>query len=529
MEKYKKKFASKIRDQIDTIKTMNKSVPEKEIYQLLHTIKGTAGTVGYHDVGEQAEAVLTQFDEESEKTFSNDYTVKVLEGIVEGMDEVDSTERKELTDEKEVVILIHPTPMTLIEMKSYIEKQGFIVFASLKLSKARTVIYDMNPDCIILEHSLMEQDKDIADEIREKAEVQFIPLVITDGESSATNRFNSYKLGASDYFERDISKEEYIIRVLDKVKKRRLVMTSVLTDELTGAYNRKFLEKHLNHLRSEIVRTNEKVCITILDIDHFKSVNDQYGHLIGDQVLRKLSHFIMSQKKRRDTLIRYGGEEFVLVLPGRSSSNAIAFVNELLHDFQKEVFGPQTERFSVTFSAGIVELDTNSTNRELLNLADEALYRAKSNGRNQVIFYDNVQSSEKNIKTIQIAIVDDDEILRTMLTSNLMDLHMDGNYHIEVKAYREGEAFFEDSWHRTSSPCLVLLDGIMPRMDGIEVLHRLRHEREQSRYTVMMLTGRKTERDIVKALELGADDYITKPFNMLELEARIRRLIEKVV
>lgn len=529
MEKYKKKFATKIREQINSIKSTNRNVPEREVYQLLHTIKGTAGTVGYNEVGDQAEALLTSFDEESEKTLSNEYTVKVLERVVDGMDDEQSTSMKDLTKEKEVIILIHSNPMNLIEMKSYLEQEGYIVFASLRLSKARTVIYDMNPDCIILEYELIQQDQEIVDEIREKAEIQFIPLIITDAKSTPSNRLNSYKLGASDYFEDEISIEEYIVRVLDKIKKRSMVMTSVLTDELTGAYNRKFLDTQLNHLRYEIERTNEKVFISILDIDHFKSVNDQYGHLIGDQVLRRLSHFILDRKKRRDTLIRYGGEEFVVVLPGRTFTEAITFMNDLLADFQNELFGPQAEQFSVTFSAGVVELDKGSTNRELLNYADEALYRAKSNGRNQIIFYDNVSSSEKIVKTIQIAIVDDDEILRTMLSNQLMELQTDGNFQIEVKAYREGEEFFNDTWHRTNAPCLVLLDGIMPRMDGIEVLHRLRKESEQSRYTVMMLTGRKTEKDIVKALELGADDYITKPFNMLELEARIRRLIEKVI
>ncbi|MGG1684600.1 GGDEF domain-containing response regulator [Pseudalkalibacillus sp. NRS-1564] len=235
------------------------------------------------------------------------------------------------------------------------------------------------------------------------------------------------------------------------------------------------------------------------------------------------------KKRRTDTLIRYGGEEFVLILPDTTSIQADKFLQRLLSGFRSKVFRVKEDTFSVTFSGGIVDIDGSSSNKKLLNQADEALYRAKANGRNQMVIYESDLTNTKPIKTIRIAVVDDDEIIRTLLTSQLQQLQPEGNYEVEVKSYREGESFFDDSWHKAGSSCLVLLDGIMPRMDGIEVLRKLRKESSQSKYTVMMLTGRKAEKDIVKALELGADDYITKPFSMGELEARIRRLIQKML
>ncbi|MBN8210228.1 diguanylate cyclase [Bacillus sp. NTK071] len=531
MEKYRKKFVSNMKDKFEEIKARNESISEKELYQFLHTFKGTAGTVGYGSAAEKAEALLTHFELESERSFSNEETIKLLEDVMDEILEQAALQHDEnkKSEVKRMIMLIHPNPMNLIEMKASLEKEGYLVFAAMDLSKAHTALYDMHPDCIIVDFQLVETDEfGIAKEMREKAELQFIPLILTDSESSISNRIEGYNFGADDFLGQDVSIEEYLLRVNHKIKKRKTVVHSVLTDELTGAYNRKFLETQLNYMRYDLVRNGDKASLVMFDIDHFKSINDRFGHLIGDQVLKKLSHYIMNEKRRTDTLIRYGGEEFVLILPDTTATQAEKFLSRLLSGFRSKTFRVKEETFSVTFSGGVVDIDSVSSNKELLNQADEALYRAKANGRNQVVIYESNLVDSKPMKTIRIAVVDDDEIMRTLLTSQLQQFQSDGNYEIEVRSYREGESFFEDSWHQGNSSCLVLLDGIMPRMDGIEVLRKLRNE-SSSRYTVMMLTGRKSEKDIVKALELGADDYITKPFSMVELEARIRRLIQKMM
>ncbi len=97
---------------------------------------------------------------------------------------------------------------------------------------------------------------------------------------------------------------------------------------------------------------------------------------------------------------------------------------------------------------------------------------------------------------------------------------------LDLRAFKDGEQFIASDWHRGTEPCLVILDGVMPKMDGLEVLQQLRSQKDSSRYKVIMLTARKSENDIARALELGADDYMTKPFKLLELEARIRHMLK---
>ncbi|MCA0173619.1 diguanylate cyclase [Bacillus sp. RAR_GA_16] len=531
MEKYKKKFVSNMKEKYDEINFKNESLTEKELYKFLHTFKGTAGTVGYQVSAEKAETLLSKLNLESERMMTKEETIQMLDNVMdEVLEAAIENDGKEEADIQKMIMLIHPNPMVLIERKAHLEKEGYIVFAALDLKKAQAALYDMHPDCIIIDYDLIKTDStDIAKEVREKAELQFIPFIMTDSTSIVENRLNGYRFGADDFLDQEVSSEEYLLRINRKISKRKTIVHSVLTDELTGAYNRKYLDSQLNYMRYDIVRNGEKASLAIFDIDHFKSINDRFGHLIGDQVLRKLSQYIIDEKRRTDTLIRYGGEEFVLILPDTTSKQADQFLQRLLSGFRSKVFRVKEETFSVTFSGGIVDIDGSSTNKKLLNQADEALYRAKASGRNQVIIYENNHTDLKPVKTIRIAVVDDDEIIRTLLTSKLQQFQPEENYEIEVKSYREGESFFEDPWHKAGSSCLVLLDGIMPRMDGVEVLRKLRKENNQSKYTVMMLTGRKSEKDIVKALELGADDYITKPFSMGELEARIKRLIQKML
>ncbi|MFV2050768.1 response regulator transcription factor, partial [Metabacillus sp. YM-086] len=124
---------------------------------------------------------------------------------------------------------------------------------------------------------------------------------------------------------------------------------------------------------------------------------------------------------------------------------------------------------------------------------------------------------------------DDDPIIRTMLEDLISKSKFTDGFTLDIKTFKDGMEFMEAGWHlNNKDPYLLILDGMMPRMDGLEVLQKLRSLQYQERFTVMMLTSRKSEHDISRALQLGADDYITKPFKLLELETRLGHLIKRM-
>lgn len=162
-----------------------------------------------------------------------------------------------------------------------------------------------------------------------------------------------------------------------------------IRDSLTDTYNRAYLMERLNRIIDKYKRVPEEFSLVILDIDHFKKVNDQYGHLAGDMVLVELVNIINKQIRSYDILGRYGGEEFILVLPDTGKEEAYIIVNRILNKIRKNTFIYKDNKINITFSAGIVEsseIDKEELSVEsLINLADSRLYNAKDTGRDEVV------------------------------------------------------------------------------------------------------------------------------------------------
>lgn len=172
------------------------------------------------------------------------------------------------------------------------------------------------------------------------------------------------------------------------------VQRLAITDSLTGLYNRRgFFE--LSHREVERAKRFDHIfSIIILDIDHFKGINDTHGHEIGDQVLEKLARRLGAQLRKVDILGRYGGEEFVLLLPETSGTSARAVAERLLGCIADEPIETSQSSLNVTISLGLASLSDNAiTLEDLLRRADQALYKAKESGRNCVCVYDELPSA----------------------------------------------------------------------------------------------------------------------------------------
>jgi diguanylate cyclase (GGDEF)-like protein len=163
------------------------------------------------------------------------------------------------------------------------------------------------------------------------------------------------------------------------------------TDSLTGCYNRGYLNEHLSHEIKRASRYRHSLSITLCDIDHFKVVNDNYGHQCGDLVLRELVQCILSLiRTDMDWLARYGGEEFLLVLPETTVGNAARMANRLRKQLAKKIVEWEGEKISITASFGVTGFNASKpfekiSPEDLINTADKYLYQAKNEGRNKVI------------------------------------------------------------------------------------------------------------------------------------------------
>jgi len=183
--------------------------------------------------------------------------------------------------------------------------------------------------------------------------------------------------------QREVQAAEDRIRLLQSELAR--VSAKVREDQLTGALNRRGLEEEYDRARAASERRTEPMCIALLDIDNFKSLNDTHGHQAGDGALVHLAKVIKSTVRPTDVVCRYGGEEFVILLPGTGLKDAIAVVSRLQRELTKRFFLHDNQRLLLTFSAGVAERRGQESRDETIGRADAAMYTAKRTGKNRVV------------------------------------------------------------------------------------------------------------------------------------------------
>ena len=206
------------------------------------------------------------------------------------------------------------------------------------------------------------------------------------------------EIGVNDYLIRPIDKNEMLARVRTQIKKKRyterlrdnvqMSIEMAITDGLTGLFNRRYMETHLGTLLEQAAARGKPLTVLVLDVDYFKAVNDTHGHDAGDDVLREFSTRIRKSIRNIDLACRYGGEEFVIVMPETDMAVATSVAERLRRRIAAEPFAIQqnTGQIEITISIGIAALGGTGDNAAaLLKRADQALYRAKREGRNRVV------------------------------------------------------------------------------------------------------------------------------------------------
>ncbi|MBI9113305.1 diguanylate cyclase [Maridesulfovibrio ferrireducens] len=231
-------------------------------------------------------------------------------------------------------------------------------------------------------------------------EVRSIPtdsppfLILLTAKDKKTDVVDGLNVGANDYLVKPYDKGELIARI--GVGKRMIDLQAALVesqkdlahqathDPLTGAMNRRAIMASLEKDLERTLREDSVLGIGLLDIDHFKAVNDTYGHQTGDDVLCELVRTINSGLRKYDSLGRIGGEEFVVVMPGKVGADSVSQFERLRSSIQKTKMKTRTGDLAITVSVGVVCAPPGASIDDLLAMADEALYQAKAGGRNRV-------------------------------------------------------------------------------------------------------------------------------------------------
>jgi two-component system cell cycle response regulator len=222
-------------------------------------------------------------------------------------------------------------------------------------------------------------------------------LIVAEAEDNA-RLLRGLEIGVNDYLTRPIDKNEMVARVRTQIRKKRYserlrdnVQQSfemAITDGLTSLYNRRYMESHLGSLVEQAASRGKPLSLLVLDIDYFKSINDGFGHDAGDDVLREFATRVRKSIRGIDLACRYGGEEFVVVMPETDMAVAATVAERIRRRIACEPFhiNRGAGSIDVTISIGLAALaNADDSAATVLKRADQALYRAKRDGRNRVV------------------------------------------------------------------------------------------------------------------------------------------------
>ncbi len=242
-----------------------------------------------------------------------------------------------------------------------------------------------NPEVLLLDVNMPDcSGPELAQMIRLHDEWLRVTIIYLSAETDTHRQMAALLKAGDDFITKPISDTALVAAVYSHAQRARSLSTALARDSLTGLLKHADIKEQLALEVQRTTRTGKPASVVMLDLDHFKQINDTYGHAAGDNVIRALANLLRQRLRRIDSLGRYGGEEFVAVLPECSALQARRIFDEIRVRFAALSFNAGDQEFRVTFSAGISETDSHSASGLLLEHADQALYVAKHNGRNQV-------------------------------------------------------------------------------------------------------------------------------------------------
>jgi diguanylate cyclase (GGDEF)-like protein len=283
------------------------------------------------------------------------------------------------------ILIVDDDPITANYFAETLRQAGMHTIVVTNPIEIMQPLAEFRPDIILMDMYMPNCDGlDLAAVIRQQEEYIGIPIVFLSAETNRDMQLEAMRLGGDDFMTKPIVPDHLISAVTSRVLRSRMLRGFMVRDSLTGLFNHTTTKEHLEIELARARRNQSSLSFAILDIDRFKSVNDTYGHITGDRVLKSLARLLRERLRQSDIIGRYGGEEFAVVLSGADGPTALLVLDRIRARLAQILQQADGEAFAVTFSCGIACFADYPDARKLTEAADKALYVAKRAGRNQV-------------------------------------------------------------------------------------------------------------------------------------------------
>ncbi|MFF3022333.1 response regulator [Gottfriedia sp. NPDC057948] len=297
------------------------------------------------------------------------------------------------------------------------------------------------------------------------------------------------------------------------VHRRNQIQEQVLIDPITGVYNFRYLKNEVKKQLEDLKRSYESFSLVYVKIEQ------KQDYLLNNLIEKSFIQVLKRSLRSSDLLAHFKKKGFVLLLPKTVKEDGIKLMNRLSLSFSEVPISFDNRIHYSSFNFNVLEIPDPSIS------ADDCLTLLTSNEMDSMIQFDSSTSKNENmIRKLKVAVINEDRLIREMLKHQLSDLG--GKlYDVEIKVYIDGEEFLNDPWHKQNERYLLIIDRILPKMGGFEIIRKMRTSYDRRKYLCLMIGNKSSEKDIAIALKSGANDYLEKPFSLKELHLRLNKML----
>lgn len=417
--------------------------------------------------------------------------------------------------EEATILVVEDDRTVATATRAFVKGPGRTITVAESAAEALSVLETRDVDVVILDLILPDRDgRDVLVQMREQASTSTVPVVVLSSTAGAVARAECMAVGADEFIEKPADPESLraaVARQIENGRRRR----DAVRDGLTGLPNRAGIRAEFEERQRAAGESGRPLCVAIIRLDSLPQITMKLGRDAGERFLLEVTSALCDALGARDRLGRWETTELVAVLPDRTPSEAKGILEASIRaladdEALEEIVGAGIE---ISLSGGVAPVEPKQSLREAISSAERSLYGARASES------DTVRSDEDplELELRRVLLVEDDGVTATLIRHRLV---RDGH---EVVAFANGEE--AHAWAGENDFDLAILDVKVPGMDGFELLAKLRAIARYADVPIIMLTGMGSEGDVVRGLELGADDYMLKPFSPSELLARVRRLL----
>ena len=454
-----------------------------------------------------------------------------------------------LVREAKILVIDNDAQTTSI-IKRHLRASEFENIETLNDStKAHSKISEYAPDLVLLDLVTPAGSESIVSQMRNDRELCNTPVLALTSNNSDEVRNNLLDLGVNDFIGKPIVANELFARVrntlsskvaYDNLKRQsEKLKQDVLRDPLTNTANRRAFDFELNRKMLEWNRRRTHFALLMIDIDHFKVVNDTYGHQVGDTALQWIAKAIGNKTREIDLVCRVGGEEFAVIMPINTKLESTRAAERIRKEVESNPIQINGQNINLTISIGITKTLKGDDPSLIFRRCDAALYGSKQRGRNCSTFHDGTGCvAVENVKARRaprpFQVVDTPESIN-VTASKVMIVDDEPSTTKIVKKYLQNAGFERlvletDSTKAVERICaekpdIILMDICMPNVSGLEIIEEIRKTQSIMSTPVVFLTASKDPDVRLKALKLGANDFLNKPVVVSELIARVNNTL----